>query len=180
MFNDRLIHPTGSQIRYLKDISNGSLSFSVTKREVTDLYDITHDEDEDYNSLLKMICLEHITALKNSKVYYHGWIEIDKPEQIDDDTWGVAVFTTDHLLEIIACLNRGVIWNIQHSKPDYELTEKEWRAHLNRRSVPDYVFEIVNRNSEPELQQIRAEFVLFKLTANKGSDGHWRKQENAA
>lgn len=179
MFKDRWKSPTQNQLKYLKGISNGSLTWYVTHKDIANLLGETHEET-DYREMAKLLCYEHIQQLKDSKVYYNGWIEIERPEEIEEGTWCVGVFATDNLLSVIDCLSRGVYWNMREQRPDFEKTEQEWRMYLKQGRVTDYIFELASRNHDPELRAVRAELVLFKLTAQRDAQGNWRNVHGIA
>ena len=174
MFKDRWIAPTEGQLKYLKGIANGKLTWHVNERDIFELYGETH-ENGDPKALAKMLADEHIQELRNSRAFNSGFIEIDDLEEIFPGEWCVAVFATAHLEQIISVLSRGVWWSNQNAAPDYEKTEAEWRAYLNRNLVTDAVFMAASKNTDPELRRIRADLVMFKLTADRQGES-WRNR----
>ena len=177
MFKERWIPPTEGQLKYLKGIANGSLTWHVNEQDIFKLYGETH-ENGDPKALAKMLADEHVQELRNSRVYSSGFIEIDDLEEIFPGEWCIAVFATPHLETIIRTLTRGVWWNNRTASPDFEKTEEEWRGYLNRNQVTDEVFTAASTNNDPELKKIRGDLVLFKLTAERQGQ-YWRTRHAA-
>ena len=99
--------------------------------------------------------------------YNHlNFIEFDRPVQMDDHTWAILTFPTEHCRNAISALKQGLCWDCKTNSIDYAETDKYYPSG-NEKQISNNMFDLMGclPEDDPKVSHIINRMIFWKMAA---------------
>lgn len=149
-------------INHFFNILNGNANLYITSEDAEDL------------DAAKDIALSKQREVSKDCWVINGYVEYDKCETIDTETWVIPTYLSNRGKNALNALSNGYLWNTYTHTIDIPNTDKYYRTYFQSEPfwLPFYMAEKIKSFKEPELQPLISDMIVFILGASL-IDGKW-------